>query len=174
MIWTDERCATLEKLWAEGLSASQAAKRIGGGLTRNAVIGKVHRMGLAPRATTSRKRSTRTVWRKSHNLQLPKRPAPGRPKSTGFHSNFNAFLSSQSATPEPLPKFDPHEVGTVSILDVRDDQCKFIPINHHLCCGTPSVKGLPYCEAHALRCLRSPVPQRGTRVELPVLQMEPA
>ena len=53
MAWTDERVEMLKKLWADGLSASQIAKQLGG-VTRNAVIGKVHRLGLSGRATPSR------------------------------------------------------------------------------------------------------------------------
>jgi GcrA cell cycle regulator len=49
MSWTDERVSRLAKLWAEGLSASQVAADLGG-VTRNAVIGKVHRLGLSGRA----------------------------------------------------------------------------------------------------------------------------
>src|SRR6201981_1160729 len=49
MTWTDERVETLKKLWTEGLSASQIAAELGG-ITRNAVIGKVHRLGLSGRA----------------------------------------------------------------------------------------------------------------------------
>ncbi|MGZ3259711.1 MAG: GcrA family cell cycle regulator, partial [Croceibacterium sp.] len=49
MSWTDERVALLSKLWADGLSASQIAAELGG-ITRNAVIGKVHRLGLSGRA----------------------------------------------------------------------------------------------------------------------------
>ena len=52
MSWTDERVEILTKMWAEGNSASQIAKELGG-VTRNAVIGKVHRLGLSNRATTS-------------------------------------------------------------------------------------------------------------------------
>ena len=48
MSWTDQRVADLRRLWAEGLSASQIARRLGN-TTRNAVIGKVHRLGLASR-----------------------------------------------------------------------------------------------------------------------------
>ena len=48
MIWTDERVETLRKLWAEGLSASQIAAQLGG-VSRNAVIGKVHRLKLSGR-----------------------------------------------------------------------------------------------------------------------------
>ena len=53
MAWTEERVSELKKLWAEGHSASQIAKQLGG-VTRNAVIGKVHRLGLSGRATPSR------------------------------------------------------------------------------------------------------------------------
>ena len=49
MTWTDERVETLKRLWIDGLSASQIAAELGG-ITRNAVIGKVHRLGLSGRA----------------------------------------------------------------------------------------------------------------------------
>ncbi len=52
MSWTDERVETLKKMWGEGQSASQIAKELGG-VTRNAVIGKVHRLGLSNRATSA-------------------------------------------------------------------------------------------------------------------------
>ena len=51
--WSEPRTAFLRKSWAEGLSASQIAKQLGG-TTRNAVIGNVHRLGLSGRATPSR------------------------------------------------------------------------------------------------------------------------
>ncbi|MHA6347376.1 GcrA family cell cycle regulator, partial [Roseivivax sp. CAU 1761] len=49
MSWTDERVELLKKMWNEGQSASQIAKELGG-VTRNAVIGKVHRLGLSNRS----------------------------------------------------------------------------------------------------------------------------
>ena len=51
MPWTEDRVETLKKLWADGLSASQIAGKLGMGVTRNAVIGKVHRLGLSNRVT---------------------------------------------------------------------------------------------------------------------------
>jgi GcrA cell cycle regulator len=54
MSWTDERVETLKRMWAEGQSASQIAKELGG-VTRNAVIGKVHRLGLSNRVGGSDK-----------------------------------------------------------------------------------------------------------------------
>ena len=54
MSWTDERVELLKKLWTEGLSASQIAGRLGNGVTRNAVIGKVHRLNLSGRVQQQR------------------------------------------------------------------------------------------------------------------------
>ena len=73
MSWNDERVESLKKLWAEGLSASQIASRIGG-VTRNAVIGKVHRLGLSGRATASRSAQARPRPR----ISAPRRPAKPR------------------------------------------------------------------------------------------------
>ncbi|MDE3174524.1 MAG: GcrA cell cycle regulator [Pseudomonadota bacterium] len=53
MSWTDERIDQLSRLWLDGRSASQIATAMGGGLTRNAVIGKVHRLGLAGRVKST-------------------------------------------------------------------------------------------------------------------------
>ena len=61
MGWTDERVELLKKLWLDGLSASQIAKQLGG-VTRNAVIGKVHRLGLVPRVITQKPAPRRNVF----------------------------------------------------------------------------------------------------------------
>ena len=71
MAWNDERVELLKKLWADGLSASQIAGRLGG-VTRNAVIGKVHRLGLSGRATTSRMKSHRPRARAQSAKRLMK------------------------------------------------------------------------------------------------------
>ena len=56
MSWTEERVGALKKLWLEGQSASQIAKQLGDGVTRNAVIGKVHRLGLSGRVRATQQR----------------------------------------------------------------------------------------------------------------------
>src|ERR1700674_351036 len=71
MSWTDERLELLKKLWSDGLSASQIAGRLGG-VTRNAVIGKVHRLRLSGRATTSRMKSHRARARNHTSRRLMK------------------------------------------------------------------------------------------------------
>ena len=61
--WTDDRVGALKKLWLEGQSASQIAKQLGGGVTRNAVIGMVHRLGLSGRAAPSQQARTAATFR---------------------------------------------------------------------------------------------------------------
>jgi GcrA cell cycle regulator len=73
MSWTDERVELLKKLWMDGHSASQIAGELGDGVTRNAVIGKVHRLKLSTRAKpTNVAPRTRT----------PARATPRRPQSS--------------------------------------------------------------------------------------------
>ena len=71
--WADDRITTLSKLWQDGLSASQIAKQLGG-VTRNAVIGKIHRLGLSGRATPSRPKGAAGI-RNARPLR-PVRPPP--------------------------------------------------------------------------------------------------
>ena len=63
MSWTDERVEVLKKMWGEGQSASVIAKALGG-VTRNAVIGKVHRLGLSNRVTSTSSKQAATAKRK--------------------------------------------------------------------------------------------------------------
>jgi len=75
MSWTDERVETLKKMWAEGQSASQIAKELGG-VTRNAVIGKVHRLGLSNRATGTPAKDEAEV---EAAAPTPRSEAPAKP-----------------------------------------------------------------------------------------------
>src|SRR5436309_13039421 len=69
MNWTDERVEMLKKLWADGLSASQIAAELGG-ITRNAVIGKVHRLGLSGRAKSPSSAAPRPRKPRAHPHML--------------------------------------------------------------------------------------------------------
>lgn len=71
MSWTDERVETLKTMWGEGKSASVIAKELGG-VTRNAVIGKVHRLGLSNRTTTT----TKTAAAAAEPAKAEAKPAP--------------------------------------------------------------------------------------------------
>ncbi|WP_293682907.1 GcrA family cell cycle regulator, partial [uncultured Phenylobacterium sp.] len=81
MGWTDDRVDLLKTLWQDGLSASQISKQLGG-VTRNAVIGKIHRLGLSGRGTPSKPQ--RTVF------TSPRPTRPVRP---------SASVTRRAATP---------------------------------------------------------------------------
>ena len=84
MSWTDERVETLKKMWGEGQSASQIAKELGG-VTRNAVIGKVHRLGLSNRAGSGGNASTKAAPKEKPAAAAkpaPKPAAKAKPAST--------------------------------------------------------------------------------------------
>src|SRR5579875_1150199 len=105
MGWTEERVEVLKRLWLEGFSASQIAKQLGSGLTRNAVIGKVHRLGLSGRAAPSQ----------------PQRPAfrptrPVRPAIAQAAPPAPRRLETPSAPVEPLPVFACEEAGSATVL----------------------------------------------------------
>ena len=77
--WTDERVELLKKLWSDGLSASQIAAELGDGVTRNAVIGKVHRLGLSGRG----KAKAASAPRPRKATRAPSAPSPISPATRG-------------------------------------------------------------------------------------------
>ena len=95
MSWTDERVELLKKMWGEGQSASQIAKELGG-VTRNAVIGKVHRLGLSNRATGGSKAASKEKAAKSE----PAKAKAAEPKPA-------AAQPKPAAAPKPAPAAQP-------------------------------------------------------------------
>jgi GcrA cell cycle regulator len=140
MGWTDERVELLKKLWLDGLSASQIAKQLGG-VTRNAVIGKVHRLGLSGRAAPSQ--PTRPVFKAPRAPRPAPAPAPRRVE-THHH---------QVAAPQPQPVFYAEEPGSATVLTLGAHMCKW-PIGDPASdsfsfCGRRSETDGPYCPQHA-------------------------
>ena len=83
MSWTDERVEVLKKMWGEGQSASVIAKELGG-VTRNAVIGKVHRLGLSNRVTST---TAKPAAKEKAKTQAKAKPAaPQCPRPSGVTS----------------------------------------------------------------------------------------
>ncbi|MBB4657906.1 GcrA family cell cycle regulator [Parvularcula dongshanensis] len=123
MAWTEERVEVLKTLWSEGLSASQIAGRLGG-VTRNAVIGKVHRLGLSGRAAPA-----------APKPMAPKEPAP-EPK-----------VRTVSMDPATFGE------GRMTVSTIGTNQCKW-PIGDpaseefHFC-GQGAASGKPYCAYHS-------------------------
>jgi GcrA cell cycle regulator len=162
MGWNDERVDLLKKLWSDGLSASQIAGRLGG-VTRNAVIGKVHRLGLSGRATTSRMKSHRPRARS----QATKRLMKPRFANLGNPALRQLYLGDTepyvpSAEELVIPLADRRSIQTLT------EACCRWPIgdpqqpDFHFC-GKKKVVGLPYCEFHARRAFQPPQPRRRER-----------
>ena len=148
MSWTEERVEVLKKLWAEGHSASQIAKQLGG-VTRNAVIGKVHRLGLSGRATPSRpvKRPPRLA-RPKPRLRQDGVPATAPAVQTD-ESRLRRTEHQSLVSLQPAPMADG---AAATILTLRDSMCKW-PIGDpadpkFAFCGRKSDCG-PYCAEHA-------------------------
>jgi GcrA cell cycle regulator len=162
MGWNDERVDLLKKLWSDGLSASQIAGRLGG-VTRNAVIGKVHRLGLSGRATTSRMKSHRPRARN----QATKRLMKPRFANLGNPALRQLYLGdSEPYTPSAEELVIPLNERR-SIQTLTEASCRW-PIgdpqqsDFHFC-GRKKVLGLPYCEFHARRAFQPPQPRRRDR-----------
>ena len=172
--WTDERVETLKKLWMEGLSASQIAGELGEGVTRNAVIGKVHRLKLSARAkpTNSAPRARPAA-----------RPAPRRVASPSAGISTMGGGAAKMARP-PMQASRPQSIGAtalamdpqmdqqlyvapvaaelfipedkrLSLLQLTEATCKW-PIGDPLhkdfyFCGQHSLESGPYCEFHSRR-----------------------
>jgi len=101
MSWTDERVETLKKMWAEGQSASQIAKELGG-VTRNAVIGKVHRLGLSNRVGGSAAEADEPEVAAQPAPAVPPRPEPAA-KPVAVEAPPRAAAPERTSAPEPRP-----------------------------------------------------------------------
>jgi GcrA cell cycle regulator len=155
--WTDDRVEQLKKLWESGLSASQIAAELGN-ITRNAVIGKVHRLGLSGRAKSPSSAAPRQ--RKVRPAQNMMRIS--RPMSRGNTALAHVF--EVEAEPDPIA-FD--NVVPMSqrrtLLELTEDTCHW-PIgdpssSEFFFCGGKAVASLPYC-AHHSRIAYQPASER--------------
>ncbi|MDB2384156.1 GcrA cell cycle regulator [bacterium] len=166
MGWTDDRVATLKKLWLEGLSASQIATELGEGVTRNAVIGKVHRLKLSGRAkpatSTARPRTAARPSRRTSSGGGGSHSTTGatmRRRTTTTTSVVGATVMKHEVTEEVEVKvnsaneiFIP-EGERLTLLQLSEKTCKW-PIGDPLLpdfhfCGRDSNDDAPYCEFHS-------------------------
>jgi GcrA cell cycle regulator len=153
--WTEDRVGALKKLWLEGQSASQIAKQLGGGVTRNAVIGKVHRLGLSGRAAPSQ--PARATFRPSRP-----RPAAQPTQAPSAPRRIEAVQPCPAAAPS-VPAPMPDLPGTATVMTLGAHMCKW-PIgdpssNEFSFCGRRSSEGV-YCVEHA-RVAYQPQVKRG-------------
>jgi len=155
MAWDDQKVEKLRIYWTRGLTASAIATALnkdfpeeGGGVTRNSVIGKAHRMALAARGTSKKSKSPEKRDSISNlNKQERHISRKSRFKSLLLNSNF------ESENPKKL-----EELG--------DNHCRF-PLGHpdqedFYFCGRTPVKGFSYCQLHTLYCFQ----EKNTKEEL--------
>ena len=157
LTWTDERVEQLKKLWEGGLSASQIAAELGN-VTRNAVIGKVHRLGLSGRAKSPTSAAPRP--RKARPAQHMMRVT--RPVARGNTALAHVF--EVEAEPDPIAHDNVVPMNQrLSLLELNEATCHW-PIGdpsnpEFFFCGGKSLPGLPYC-AHHSRIAYQPVGDR--------------
>ncbi len=169
MSWTDERVEILKKMWGEGQSASQIAKELGG-VTRNAVIGKVHRLGLSNRAGAPGNKPA------AKEKPAPKADAKAAPKPRNEPKPAEA-AEVRTVTPlrkpiipagQPLPpqpsanEISPEALAKVNEIEKKAKRLSLMELTERTCkwpvgdpatddfwfCGLPVQQGKPYCEAH--------------------------
>ncbi len=174
MSWNDERVELLKKMWGEGQSASQIAKELGG-VTRNAVIGKVHRLGLSNRSGSGGNADKSDAKAKPAAKAAKPKPAP-KPAA-------KPELKTESASPPPQPvsrikaiipagqplppqpstnEIDPEALAKVNEVEKKAKKLSLMELTERTCkwpvgdpatpdfwfCGLPVQAGKPYCEAH--------------------------
>lgn len=139
--WTDERTELVKKLWSEGLSAKKIANKLGN-VTRNAVIGKVHRLGLQRRkssphfyAAGGRERAKR--------IKAARQLAP--PAAAKKASPLPVWLFKTDKLPNPRQPLPGAPLVTFNALESH--HCRWMHGDRY--CGCTAVPGLPYCADHA-------------------------
>ena len=156
MNWTDERVELLRKLWSEGLSASQIAAQLGG-VSRNAVIGKVHRLKLSSRgrataAPAHKKKASPSASKSASRPAAAHRHVTATVGATALQIQFDA---------EPVARQHLRPVENVVVPISR--RLKLVELTEHTCkwpngdpltedfsfCGNDSKEGGPYCTYHS-------------------------
>ncbi len=171
MTWTDERIELLKKLWADGLSASQIAAELGG-VTRNAVIGKVHRLGLSGRAKSTGSGTPRP------RKPVTRQSTVSRSQSTSsFSVRGNVALKPVimlDAAVMAVAEIQQEEVVVamsrrVSIMELKEGVCRW-PLGDPMSadfvyCGADSTGGAVYCSCHS-RMAYQPTQDRRRQPEM--------
>lgn len=191
MSWNDERVEQLRKLWMEGHSASQIAAELANGITRNAVIGKVHRLGLSGRAKAPAPAPARPRVKPAASAARPSIGGSGggaRPSSRGgmidagapmtMIRGANALALQPTAMSAPTPAPRPIEdvvvpiSERVTIMELRESMCRW-PLGDPTTpefrfCGANSPIGEgPYCAYHATIAYQPAQDRRRDRSKAP-------
>jgi len=155
MAWTDETVEQLKQHWMDGKSASQIASLLGNGVTRNAVIGKVHRLGLAGRAKTPT-----SVVSRPRRLTPPSANQAAGPRLSSAGPRMIRGATALALAPETLSEAAEPELESVvvpmslrvTIVELKESMCRW-PLgdpssSEFRYCGSPTASR-PYCAFHA-------------------------
>ena len=167
MSWTDERVELLKKMWSDGQSASQIAKELGG-VTRNAVIGKVHRLGLSNRTAAQpakpikeKEKPEKASAKAGAAADAVAEPAPAERPSTPARRPI--IPAGQPLPPQPSAnEISPEALASVREVEKKSKKISLMELTERTCkwpvgdpatenfwfCGLPVQQGKPYCEAH--------------------------
>ncbi|MBD1134883.1 hypothetical protein IDH21_00595 [Pelagibacterales bacterium SAG-MED47] len=140
MSWTEEKVTKLKELWGKGNTASQIAEIIGG-ISRNAVIGKAHRLNLSAKIKTRTATSNKSFENSINDKNFKQKKIRG--------SRFKSLIIEKDFEPEQ-PK---------QLEELTDNDCKY-PIGHpnepdFYFCGRTSLKDFSYCKLHLLYSYQS-------------------
>ena len=147
MAWNQDQVEKLKTLWKEGYSASQVAERLGQGVSRNAVIGKIHRLGLAERQRSQARAPRRSFAR--YGFAKPGRLDAGHLDAGRLEARGGAAARRMEA--EALP---PSGESEVDIFHLRDHLCRW-PVHEigdketRFCGEKTASRDFPYCAYHA-------------------------
>ena len=154
MSWTDERVELLRQLWLDGRSASQISAQLGLGVTRNAVIGKVHRLGLSGRTKSSAPAAPR-VRQRAAPLHRP--PAAHRHSGVSHSVRGNTALALNADHLMEMRSIVYEDVVVpislrVTIVELKESMCRW-PLGDPTSaefryCGSQSTGSGPYCSPH--------------------------
>lgn len=166
-IWTDDSVAQLRALFADPAkwSASQIAKKLGNGLSRNAIIGKAHRLGLDRRKVGRKPNQSAAAAPIIKPRRVPKHEAKGAPTGSLAYKVIHGIKRKLAAAPvDPTPfvcrDADVESFLALSIDQLTEETCRWPsespPFTY---CGREPVAGTPYCLGHC-RIAYQPPPQR--------------
>lgn len=181
MAWTEERIAKLKQGWEGGMTATQIAEMLGEGVTRNAVIGKAHRLGLESRPSPVKATDAPPPPARAAAAAPPPPPVAPAPPPPAPVAAAPAPAPAPVTSPEPKVQAKPAKSGgkqaRTTLLDLSDKVCKW-PIGHpgeadfHFC-GKNAQAGFPYCTEHCLVAYQAQMPRKDRPRQLPPLPGAP-
>jgi GcrA cell cycle regulator len=162
--WTDDRVETLKRLWADGLSGGEIARRLV--ITRNAVIGKVYRLGLPGRVTTSRRNYESQVRAGKRTRLRPHLPKMAKTATQLAEIAARSGAAAERQTNQAGSDLVVPPDQRKQLLDLERGDCRW-PYGtgtkadpYYFCCHK-AIPGKSYCDFHNARSLQPIQPRLG-------------